>query len=283
MQKKEVHLVRSIAVSVLIALLLVGTVLALHDFYVLDPDTEGYSGYKARDRRIYDPFSRGRYFGAGYAREYVNYGAKGPTYRVTNTGSKSAYSATFNIDTNAVIPRGRSPKNLARYDPKIRGFNIIDEVVELLPYEPSQAQFSGFDTTPRGTARVVSLGDIYGATLSDPFPRTQIFINLINLPPLGAGYRGTPLNTGLVYEAWLVDDESEYAMSLGIFEYRSGLTAQLRFENRFLADKFDELRVSVEPYPDNDPRPGEIILSGRIGPTRTNYLAPSSYTFQRIR
>ncbi len=261
------------AVAVLILMLLAVSVLAIHDFQVYDDNFYGYSGQLARDRRIYDPYTRERYFGDDYQREFVNYGSKGPTDRVMNTGAKSGFSAIFNVDTNTYSNRGRDPSHISNFDPDIRGFARLDRSIDLLPYSPVE-QLVGYDPViAKGTAHILSTGDQYGAGLNKPLPRSQIIVQLVNLQPAGENY---------MYEIWLLDDETEYALSMGLVKSGIGLTSQFVWQIRRLVHMFEHVMVTKEPYPDPDPSPGEIILIGDINKPRIDTV-PSSSEFDRLR
>ncbi len=266
---------KKLAVSILILMLVSTTVvLAIHEvFNAGQPPFEGYSGERARIRRLYDPFSRDRNFGDDSYKPYSNYGQKGPTYRATNTGFKSAYSGVFNLDTNAFRPQGRNPGRISNWDPRMRGYNTVDVSVNLLPFYPVEQVISPLETYMRGTARIVGRGDFYGAGLNNPFPRTQVFIEAINLPPI---------EPNQAYEAWLVDEDSGYAMNLGVLEVVTELTVGLVYENRFFANYFESVMITKEAFPDSDPSPGEIVLLGEL-PVVREIETPTSFVFQRLR
>jgi hypothetical protein len=254
-------------------LLLAASALAIHDLQVYDDNFYGYSGQLGRDRRAYDPFTRERYFGQDYQRQFVNYGLKGPPNRVLNTGFKSGFSPVFNLDTNTYSNRGRDPAYISNFDPKIRGYARLDRYIDLLPYQPVE-QLVGPDLViARGTARILSTGNQYGAGLNKALPRSQFFITIQNLQPAPAGY---------VYEAWLSDAETEYAMTLGILKSGTGLTTSMVNEIRRQVHMFDYVMVTKELYPDPDPGPGEIILMGDINKPRID-TTPETSAFDRLR
>ena len=261
-----------LGLAVIMALLLTGTAFAIHEMQYYDTNIDGYSGQLARDRRSYDPYSRARYFGYDYNKQFINYGSKGPTYRVTNTGAKSAFSSVFNLDTNAFSSRGRDPSKISNWDPNIRGYARLDKSVELLPFAPVDQFISSRLALAKGTARVLSTGDQYGAGLNKPYPRTQIFIQIRNLPPL---------SDNQIYEAWLVDDQTEYAISMGVMK-SGGLTSQLNWEFRRLTHMFERVWITREAFPDIDPSPGEIVLEGSFVESRTG-LKPLAIGLERVR
>ncbi|RMD57637.1 anti-sigma factor [Candidatus Woesearchaeota archaeon] len=261
------------AVLGIIALIVILTVSAIPNNADI-PIPAGYSGFDARERRIQTtPYSRAFQFGDLYRKDLVTFGSKGPNSRLLLTGAKSAFSGVFNLDTNAFFNQGRNPSRISNSDPRMRGFSRVDVSVPLEPlnvvlYENSVA-------APRGTARLVQRGgNEWGSSNLDDF-ESQIFIQATDLPTIG---------NDEVYEAWLFDDETEYAMSLGILEFGSQkLTATLVFNIQRLITPFDAVMITREPLIDEDPTPGEIILYGQIPKGRTQLPVPTTYASRRLR
>ncbi len=270
---KEVYIVNRFASAILVALLLVGSVLAIHNYQVYDNNIDSYTGQIARDRRIYDPYTRDRYFGTGYVKPFQNFGSKGPTDRLTQTGSKSAFSSVFNFDSNSLSNQGRDPAHISNWDPKVRGYPRLDRSVELLPYSPVEQIIGTEPTMGKGTARVFSTGNEYGAGLNKPHPRTQIFIQALYLEPL---------DENEIYMAWLFDYETEYALNLGVLKSTLPPTLQMVTQIPRLAHMFDEVWITREPFPSMDPSPHTIVLSGVINPARTEIRTPPDY-YPRLR
>lgn len=243
-----------IALMLLVALMVISTVTAIHDV-----SYGGYSGIAGRERRQYDPFSREQYFGEGYQKEFVNYGSKGPTYRVTRTGQKSGFSSVFNLDTNAFSNRGRDPSKISNFDSRMRGYPRIDVIVDLRPFSPVSAQFAGDAALAKGTARVLSVGNAYGTVTNEKYPKTQVFIQTQFMPPIGEEE---------IYEVWLFDEETEYSLSIGLMKIGNELTGQLFFEFPRIVEEFDAVMITKEAFPDLDPTPNEIVLWGDIRPSR---------------
>lgn len=240
----------------LCALLLVSTVSAL---YGISYDT--YSGQAARERRAYfDPFSRERYFGeAATQPPFGGFGMKGPvTGTLVGTGRKSAYSGTFNLDTDEFWRRSRTRSSY--YDPQMRGFSILDVPVPLYPYAFLQREYPTSDWEDythlsKATARVLSLSNPYNSAFRKR-PASEVHMKIRELAPLG---------TDAMYEAWLVDEESEYFQSMGLFKLGIEGTGSLSWSITRPLVAFDKIVVTVEPFPDWDPRPsGEYALVGNI-------------------
>ncbi|MBS3148505.1 anti-sigma factor [Candidatus Woesearchaeota archaeon] len=234
----------------------------------------GYSGYAGTQRRLDDPYSRQQYFGEYYERQFVNFGSKGPSYRILNTGSTSAFSSVFNLDTNTYTNQGRNPGRISNFDPNMRGFARLDRSVDLLPFEGPNTIIQGQAVYGKGTARIVSVGDAFGQGLNKAGPRTQVFISVTDLPPIGEG---------LLYEAWLVDEDSGYSLSLGSLVPSVKLTFSGFIEFQRKVEMFESVMVTVEQYPDFDPTPGEVVLWGDIGVTRTALSTSTSLFEDRLR
>ena len=74
---------------------------------------------------------------------------------------------------------------------------------------------------------------------------------------------------GFQYEAWLVDDDNESIISLGILEKNSSEQYTLTYldpESRNLLDGFNRMEITLEPDPDPSPNPSEILYSSALPP-----------------
>lgn len=219
----------------------------------------GYSGIVGRMRRLQDPFSRQNYFGENYSSQLINLGSRGPSYRLLNTGSKSAFSSVFNLDTNAFYAQARNPGRISNFDPGMRGYAQVDLVADLLPYDAQALEMFNKDVSPHGTVHVLSRGDRNGAGLNRPYPRSQVFVQVKNLPPLDGS---------MAYECWLVDEETGYPLSVGLLKANAKLTSELFFEIYRSTAGFEGFMITKEPFPDRDPKPNEVVLFGYLGGNR---------------
>jgi hypothetical protein len=203
------------------------------------------------------------------AYQFGGYGSKGPqTGTLIGTGSKSAYSGVFQLDTSAFQSQGRNPQKTSIYDPGMRGYSTIDKAVELYPLDATTISKDYITRIPRGTARILSLGGIYGAGQNTEGPESRVLIQLIDVPPAAENE---------IYEAWLVDEESGYPLSLGLMQVGIGGTARLNFEITRLLENFDYMLITKEPFPDINPTPGETVLFGEIPQPRTATTTPASW------
>jgi hypothetical protein len=111
---------------------------------------------------------------------------------------------------------------------------------------------------PRGTATIRSTS-LYG------FPRAQAFIKVKDLRPSS--------ETKMQYEAWLVDQDTDYRLSLGTFTTVFGGTGLLTYQIDNFFDAYDYVEITEEPFYDPDPSHGPTVLLGSIH--KQNYYAPT--------
>ena len=132
----------------------------------------------------------------------------------------------------------------------------------------------------RGTARVSS-----NQQYAQNAPQAGATIKVRNIKPT--------YNLDEMYEGWLVDEDSGYWLSLGVFNtdhFGNGrlnaATAPIgtmpEKQKLFHAlDLYDAVAVTLEPYPDNDPRPSkEVALYGKID--KPEFVVPSATTQQKL-
>lgn len=255
---------RKYVVWILCALLILSTVSALYGI-----NYDAYSGQAGRERRAtFDPYSRERYFGEGHVSTFGGFGSKGPvTGTIVGTGSKSAYSGVFNLDTNEFWSGDRRPSKTAKYDPNMRGFARMDVPVTLTP--PGYADMvknypTGYTTLhiPQGTARVLSLSNVFKSAFKDR-AQSAVYLQLRGIPPTAYDFR---------YKAWLYDEDADYWQSMGTIPFRGGIqsTASLDWEINRPVWMYDYVYVTKEPFPDEDPRPSDdVILMGEIDTPRS--------------
>lgn len=91
-------------------------------------------------------------------------------------------------------------------------------------------------------------------------PADQVTFSSTNLPPPPAGNH---------YEAWLIADDGETLLSLGIIQFGAGNRASLTFVDkagRNLIALYHGMQITVEPSPDNNPNPSNEIAFSAILP-----------------
>lgn len=243
-----------------ILILMVLTVFATAASYYYYPPA--YGGTSAFYRRnFYAPSSQQLYFGENWNKHLGGFGSKGTwsaTPRVSG-GSKSYTSPSANLLTNAYTPQGRNPNKISNWDPRFRGYERMDKAVVLESYNLNFQKRNGLLVIPKATARLISQYGFFGVGGNDNSPKSDIHFQANNLPPLGSENK---------YELWLFDEETGFSQSLGLFYAGIGGTAQMRVEFLKPITMFDYVGITLEPYPDLDPRPGKLIMLGAIDPSR---------------
>jgi len=200
------------------------------------------------------------YFGEDRTWPLTSYGAKGASSGVGtagNYGFKGTLSTTSNIAWNDYIRRGRDPTHISNTDSRMRGYSIKDVVVNIEPVDNDWVLQNGIITKSKGTARIIS---DYDDVKSYEPPRTRVYMRIIDLPPLDNEH---------IYQAWLVDLDTGYPLSIGMF--RAPLTgiSNLDFDASMSAFIYDSFVVTIEPFPDFDLHPSTPVLAGEIPQTRT--------------
>lgn len=191
-------------------------------------------------------------YGQLYVKPLGGYGKEGASQG--SFGKEGAEEGASNLPYNSFIPRGRDPGKISNSYASAKGYQVINIYVELKPVSVQYLARPQITGSPQGHARIISRkkADV-GLIQADIELRTR------DLPPTS--------NLSRVYEAWLVDEDTGTTMSLGIFQGGSyDRIATLRYKSMTPLDPFETIVVTQEPFPDNDPRPGEIFLSGDLKP-----------------
>jgi len=188
-------------------------------------------------------------FGQEYVKPLGGYGSKGASRG--SFGEKGEEEGASLLKSNAFIPRGRDPSKISNYYISARGYRIINTYVELKPTDLELTSRPQINGTPQGHARVISTkpDDVY-------MIEGTVLLRTKDLPPLAPNF---------IYEAWLVDEDTGTSMSLGIFQPSTiGRIASLKYNVVTPLDAFESIIVTTEPFPDEDPRPGPVVLAGDI-------------------
>ena len=249
----------------LILILLTFTVIATaYSLYYYPPAYGGTSAYYRR--YYYTPDSQKLYFGQDYGKPLGGFGSKGTwssTPRIEG-GSKGYTSATTNLLSNDLTPQGGNPNKISNWDPRFRGFDRLDTVVVLDPYNLDFQVRNGLLVMPKGTARLLSEFGAFGTGSrgsnwqdNNAAPASEIYFQARDLPALGGAQR---------YELWLFDQESGHSQGLGLLYTGIGGTAQTRVQISKPIVQYDFIGLTIEPYPDSNPAPGSLIMLGAIDP-----------------
>ena len=161
-------------------------------------------------------------------------------------------------------------ERVTNFDARIQTHAYTWQAVSHLepPITPILAR--GFaDIFPRGTAQVYS--SRYNQDLS-----AGIKIRVVELIPSYSKY--------YVFEAWLVDKDTDYWLSTGLFDTIGRGVGELELQklNRYL-DVYDEVVITREPFPDSSPAPSkEIVLRGAIDKRSPEPFLPNATVQQRL-
>ncbi|MBW3002347.1 hypothetical protein KY338_04250 [Candidatus Woesearchaeota archaeon] len=199
------------------------------------------------------------YFGDQFVRPVGWTGIKYATNsRQTIGGFKGSTSIDSNLPYNEWIIQGRNPQATRNYDPRVRGYPILDEFVDLIPIEaPSYDQGSVLlPRQPSGAVRIVTNRDSQ-KTQHSYMPRSTIYLRVGYLPEL------EPYE---IYEAYLVDEDTGFALSIGrIIPPGIGQLNTLQFEIANDLYPYEFVMVTKENFPERQKGPqGDVVLLGEI-------------------
>ncbi len=143
---------------------------------------------------------------------------------------------------------------VTHYDARI-GYPRINEFIKLT--SPTLDPFKGMgrggypNDFRAGTAYIRSTG-------ADAYPKTSVKVKTSNLP--------SSYEQRVFFEGWLVDTDTGFHQSVGVFYTAMGGVGELRTTFNNYAGAFEKVVVTIEPFYDIDPGPGEVILEGYITP-----------------
>lgn len=127
-------------------------------------------------------------------------------------------------------------------------------VAALLAVAPSYAAVNNVNLAAVGDSGITGMattisGEIAGAT---PYYNVEVNMRLNMLP-----------SANMSYEGWLVDNDSNYKLSLGAFNLMR-LNASLQLPHFRANMPYDAIAVSLEPINDTNPMPATIIAMGNL-------------------
>jgi serine/threonine-protein kinase len=95
----------------------------------------------------------------------------------------------------------------------------------------------------------------------------QVTFSSRNLPPPPEGSQ---------YEAWLLEDDNEHRISMGVIQFNSDNIASLTFvdaSGQNLLTLYHGIEITLEPNPDNSPNPSnEIVFSAFLPPSGFSHV-----------
>lgn len=165
--------------------------------------------------------------------------------------------------SSIIVPQRQGVNRVSNYEPRlhiptINQFVFLESTYEVKNYGVGRGGASNYGT-PKGAVRVRSIMT-YG------YPVTQISVKVKHLPT-SAEAKGQ-------FEAWLVDDNTNYRLSLGTFNTQTGGVADLRYVADMYVNQYDYVEITFEPLHDIDTEPGPLVLYGRIAPQSSNAIRP---------
>lgn len=188
-------------------------------------------------------------FGQEFVQPFGGFGMKGASRG--GYGAKGEEEGASNLKSNAFIPQGRTPGRISNSALHARGYQIINTYVELKPTDLKLVERPQITGQPQGFARIVSIRPNQIGLIE-----TTVLLRTKDLPNVQNSW---------LYEAWLLDEDTGSSMSLGLFQPSTiGRIATLDYKSKTPIDMFESIVVSVEPFPDDDPGQGQIVLVGEI-------------------
>lgn len=186
------------------------------------------------------------------------------------------------VDYRLVQQHPRSSERVTNFDPRVQTYGW-EETVDLEP--PGQQIITGesYSETrqPRGTGRVSSQNKFISGN-----PQAGATIKVRHLAPT---YNGNQR-----YEGWLIDEDTGYWLTFGVFatdHFGNGRLNTATYSVGGMPEKqkiyhslelYDALAVTLEPYPDDDPRPSEnVVLYGKI-PRKYHEVTPEPTVQQKV-
>jgi len=148
----------------------------------------------------------------------------------------------------------------------------------LLVVVPAQADVYNVSLSGVGDSGISGTATTIAGNISGPTPYSNVEVNVsVNKMP----------SENMVYEGWLVDNDSNYKLSLGVF---NGMRLSARQHlPKFGEDApYDAIAVSREPANDTNPMPATVVAMGNLPGTKVSAadftriaILPADETFQR--
>ena len=142
---------------------------------------------------------------------------------------------------------------VTNFDPRVQHeMYIWQAVVKLEPLAPPIVSRGSPILYPRGVARVYNAK--YGTNIHSGIQKLSV---TEMIPSFSRDY---------IFEVWLVDNETNYWLSLGVFDTIGRGTGMIEMrKGNWDLNVYDDMVITREPFPDNSPaHSDEIILRGSI-------------------
>lgn len=235
-------MLRKLAVGIVLLFLLSSLSFAIHTQetrYAVEQTTIEQREIVQRENR----------YGIGYAKPFGGFGEKGSSQG--SFGKEGGEEGASILSTNAFIPRGRDPSKISNYYASARGYQIINTYVKLDAVGLELTSRPQINGSPEGHARIINRrpNELY-------LPQGTVILRTRDLVPLRPYY---------IYEAWLVDEDTGSSMSIGLLQPSEiGRIAELAYTVTGSFEPFESIVVTTEPFPDDNPMPGQVVLAGSI-------------------
>lgn len=156
------------------------------------------------------------------------------------------YVTGFNVSHRLGVER------VTHFDSRVnieRLYTFVDLNATMNYYFPGTGRGGISPRFMRGRAMVTS-------EIANGLPKAEVRIRTKDLPDSGKDHTQ--------FEAWLVDDDSGYRLSVGTFVTGFGGVAELVYHVNNYLDAYDRVELTIEPWNDLDVLPGQVILAGII-------------------
>ena len=210
----------------------------------------GFGGIRAREQEKIDPYSRAKYFGFNYVKPVFGYGRKNaPNANTRGNYGRKGSGGVRNKLYASLIPQGRNPRRVSHYDSGYKGSKNLDVSVDLKPVFVVERDKKSVYSN--GFARIMS--QEYDSAAKSPF--SEIHISVVGVPPS---------NKTETLGAWLVDDNTNYALHLGNFLVNLQGTGSFSYKVYQYFGPYTTLLLTREPLYATDPFPHEPLFVGEI-------------------
>ncbi len=161
-------------------------------------------------------------------------------------------------------------ERVTHYDPRVN-YARIDGFMYLYPspdYRPGVLNYDVGTGVGRGGYAPIyprATAQLYSRTWYG-YPSSSVIIKTKDLPATDT--------VNAQFEAWMVDEETGYRLSLGTFTTQHFGSGELLYNANTYFDGYDFLEITIEPLYDLDVNPGPVVVAGRIprGPVVPNSI-----------
>ena len=188
--------------------------------------------------------------------------------------SVNIFADSFVTDYSKIVQHTRGVERITNYDPRIQDHRWED-TVHLEPPSNKPIMARGYNKRPMLGTAYISTNQAY----NPPIAQGGASIKVKGLKPT--------YKTEILYEGWLVDEDSGYWLSIGVFStdnFGNGRLNQATAIGNMpekqrlfhVLDLYDAVAVTEEPWPDANPMPSEnVALYGKINKPKFFNVQPT--------